>query len=154
MIQLDSNKNLVLESVGSMKKQQMYVDMFIDATQSPICSFVPSIQVPVRLEICGSEEILIGEPVVNIVALWNTKENFNVTNLTADFQVAQPSKCSIVLWELWPNTKQSLQEYGPTIWSNFVSVNNKTGVMQVNHNSNPEYGNVTYTFYFTALTMG
>lgn len=33
-------------------------------------------------------------------------------------------------------------------------MNNQTGFIEVNHNNNPDYGNVTHTIYLTALTLG
>ena len=51
--------------------------------------------------------------------------------------------------------KQNLTETGPTVWSQFIFLDQKTGDVTVKHNNNPDVANNTvFETYFVARTFG
>lgn len=135
---------------------KLYIEAYMNPTRTD-CGFIYPIRIPIMLKFCGTEEIKITTPDPLVYKyIWNEEANDVIHNATSVFQNTDVKGCPIALWELWPTRGQSLQEHGPTEWSQFITVDPKNGSISVNHNNNPvvDKGDISFTFYLTALTIG
>ena len=59
-IKLEAGTNDVLFKTESPEVSTLfYIESFVNSTLQPECSFITPIQVPILLEICGTEQVLV-----------------------------------------------------------------------------------------------
>jgi hypothetical protein len=137
--------------------RMIYLTPYWDSNLHSDCLFLHVNPVPLNFEVCGSEAVLLTDKsALQLNFTWRIEGNAQVTNVTDFFEVAKPSKCKLNYFELWPNSQQTLAQYGKaTVWENFISVNSSTGVVTIDFNANPVFGsNATYEVYFVAYSWG
>ena len=92
-------------------------------------------RVGLNIEVCGLETATVVEPgkEYEFWAKYLIDENFKITNHTDDF-TSDSNECGINKWELWSSNESSVSITGDVVWTDFITIDQSTGVITVNHN--------------------
>ena len=121
------------------------------------CGFIDSVFVPVNIEICGHEQVML-DPAVSKAAEYSIVSSdpvMDISELRSNFYIPIETQCKIVRYELREDRYAPLGE--TTQWSTFVTVNSTTGIVTVKPGGlyMPNLrGKLTFKFFFVAISRG
>ena len=108
-VRIDEVTGDIFLSYGADKylfNTKIFVSFFYASSH---CAFIPLKTIPMELEVCGSERVIIQDQSVMSVSFeWRTDANSFISNLTSFFSVSATSKCAINDYSLVSNLDPSL----------------------------------------------
>ena len=76
--------DLIISSETALSLRGLYIEAYVDISTKPDCAFILPIQIPLEIEICGTENVLVADPTPwNLTYYWHQDANGVLSNVTS-----------------------------------------------------------------------
>ena len=115
---LDTDGNLVIDTLVPFTTVRVFIEAKIDTVASPECGAVgDKIQIPLYLEVCGAESVIIEDPTIWNMTFWySDMADLKISNITSEYKISTPSKCNMSYYELRADPLKTLEASGRQLW--------------------------------------
>jgi len=158
-MKLDRAGNIKVKTDEPFRDMPLFLKSYYRALPGGVnCTFIKPQQTLLNFEVCGTETIKVKNARLPLELNYTKYQDpdifLNMTKLRGLFKL-NSTTCNFTRWELRNNTRQSLEDTGPTIWSTFIKINDRTNMLDIKHNTAPPmFNNTKFTIYLVGTTMG